>query len=85
MYPSLRNKMSKPISHNVTGGEKWLSIGGGLLLIGKGLRRPGVFGLFNMVLGASAIYRGMRGYCPAKQQLRELRQERRPHLPKRTG
>ncbi|GGI92208.1 YgaP family membrane protein [Halopseudomonas pertucinogena] len=76
MYRAIRDLTRKPPTHNVTATEKWLSIGGGLMLIGKGLRRPGPLGWVHMAVGAATVYRGMRGYCPAKQKLQEMREKR---------
>ena len=73
--------VGKPPTHNVTSTEKWLSIGGGVMLIGKGLRRPGPLGWLHLALGAATVYRGVRGYCPAKQRLEEMRQQRLGHQP----
>lgn len=81
----LRELTHKPATTNVTAMEKWLSIGGGLLLIGKGLTRPGPMRLINLTLGAAAVYRGARGYSPTKQRLRKVRAQRitPPSLPPR--
>jgi len=84
MHRALRELVGKPPTHNVTPTEKWISIGGGLMLIGKGLRRPGPLGWVHLAIGAATVYRGLRGYCPAKQRLDELRQKRveKPAPPK---
>lgn len=76
MYRAIKDLVGKPPTHNVTSTEKWISIGGGLMLMGKGLRRPGPLGWVHLALGAATVYRGVRGYCPAKQRLEELRAER---------
>ena len=76
MYRILRELTSKPSAKNVSSTEKWVSIGGGLLLIGKGLARPGPMRLINLALGAAAVYRGARGYSPTKQRLRNVRAQR---------
>lgn len=76
MYRILRELTHKPDTANVTAMEKWLSIGGGLLLIGKGLARPGPMRLVNLALGAAAVFRGARGYSPTKQRLRKVRAQR---------
>lgn len=54
---------------NVYGWERAASIGGGLLLVTKGLRRGGLFGLVNMGLGAMGLLRGLSGHCEAKRVL----------------
>lgn len=76
MYRLLRDLTRRPEAKNVSSTEKWVSIGGGLLLIGKGLARPGPMRLINLALGAAAIYRGARGYSPTKQRLRRVRAQR---------
>lgn len=76
MYRAIRDLTRKPPTHNVTATEKWVSIGGGLMLIGKGLRRPGPLGWVHLALGAATVFRGVRGYCPAKQKLQEMRDQR---------
>lgn len=81
MYRAIRDLVKQP-THNVTSTEKWLSIGGGLLLIGKGLRRPGPLGRAHLAVGAVTVFRGVRGYCPAKQKLQEARQQRLASLPR---
>lgn len=82
MFRAIRALVSKPPTHNVTRTEKWVSIGGGLMLIGKGLRRPGPLGWVHLAMGAATIYRGVRGYCPAKQRLQKMREQRiTPHSP----
>ena len=76
MYRILRELTRKPAAKNVSSPEKWVSIGGGVLLIGKGLARPGPMRLINLALGAAALYRGARGYSPTKQRLRNGRVQR---------
>lgn len=56
-------------SGNVEGWEKIASIGGGALLLTRGLRKGGIFGLANMAMGACAIYRGMTGHCALKSKI----------------
>lgn len=76
MYRAIRDLVGKPPAHNVSTTEKWVSIGGGLMLIGKGLRRPGPLGWVHLAIGAATVFRGVRGYCPAKQRLQEMRDQR---------
>lgn len=54
---------------NVYGWERAASIGGGLLLVVKGLRRGGLFGLINVGLGGMGLLRGLSGHCEAKRVL----------------
>lgn len=81
MYRAIRDLTRKPPTQNVTTTEKWVSIGGGLMLIGKGLRRPGPLGWVHLALGAATVFRGLRGYCPAKQKLQDMRDQRVNSLP----
>lgn len=54
---------------NVHGWERTASIGGGLLLIARGLRRGGLSGLINLGLGGMGIWRGVTGHCEVKRVL----------------
>lgn len=58
-------------SHNVQGLERAASIGAGLLLIAKGLRRGGLGGLLNIGLGGMGLMRGFTGHCEAKRVLQQ--------------
>lgn len=49
--------------------ERVLSIAGGALLIRKGLMVKGIFGLADIAAGALGVYRGVTGFCPAKQRM----------------
>ncbi|MBB3101757.1 hypothetical protein FHR87_000117 [Azomonas macrocytogenes] len=77
--------MKNPLSnnateHNVHGWERTASLAGGLLFIGKGLRRGGLGGLLELALGGAALTRGLTGHCRAKQALNELRGRRNQTL-----
>jgi uncharacterized membrane protein len=52
---------------NVHGWERTASIGGGLLLIAKGLRKGGLFGLINLGMGGMGVLRGITGHCEVKR------------------
>jgi uncharacterized membrane protein len=54
---------------NVQGWERGASIGGGLLLIAKGLRKGGLLGLASLALGGLGVVRGVTGRCEAKRVL----------------
>ncbi|QJD57545.1 DUF2892 domain-containing protein [Pseudomonas sp. gcc21] len=54
---------------NVTGMERVASVAGGALLLGKGLRKGGLFGLISLAMGGAAIYRGMTGHCEMKKRM----------------
>jgi uncharacterized membrane protein len=58
----LKDLMNVSKNHNLTSREQLLSLGGGLLMLRKGITRPGVIGAVSLVLGAAAIYRGAKAY-----------------------
>lgn len=58
---------------NVYGWERTASIGGGLLLIARGLRKGGLFGLINLGLGGMGVWRGVTGHCEVKRVLTRTR------------
>ncbi len=47
---------------------------GGVLMMGKGLRRGGVIGLAQLAIGGLALARGITGHCSAKSLLEKNRQ-----------
>lgn len=69
----MNNPFSKHTEQNVHGWERAASIAGGLLFLGKGLRRGGVGGLLQLALGGMALARGMSGHCEAKRVFGELK------------
>ena len=56
---------------NVQGMERAASLAGGALLVFRGMRRGGVFGLASMAMGAAALLRGSTGHCEMKQKLQQ--------------
>lgn len=54
---------------NVEGWERAVSLAGGVLMLGKGLRRGGAGGLVQLTMGGLALARGISGHCAAKQLL----------------
>lgn len=62
-------------NQNVHGWERIGSLTGGVLMVGKGLRRGGVFGLIQVALGGMAMARGITGHCSAKSLLEKSRQD----------
>ncbi|MFC3608682.1 hypothetical protein [Stutzerimonas tarimensis] len=73
---------------NLHGWERAASVGGGLILLGKGMRRGGLIGLAQMAVGGLALVRGMSGRCEAKRLLDEPKHtqpdpsiERYSHMP----
>lgn len=59
---------------NVQGWERIGSLAGGVLLMGKGLRRGGVIGLAQLAISGMALARGITGHCSAKAMLEKNRQ-----------
>ncbi|MBQ0742940.1 MAG: hypothetical protein KBT85_06535 [Pseudomonas sp.] len=66
----LKDLMNVSKNHNLTSREQLLSLGGGLLMLRKGITRPGVIGAVSLVLGAAAIYRGAKAYRAHKNAQR---------------
>ncbi|GLH44134.1 hypothetical protein RS3R6_13870 [Pseudomonas atacamensis] len=64
-----------PSHKNVHGWERVGSLTGGVLMVGKGLRRGGVFGLLQVALGGMAVARGITGHCSAKSLLAKGHQD----------
>ena len=61
----------KTAPQNVHGWERTASVAGGLMLLGKGLRRGGISGLLQLAMGGMALFRGISGHCEAKRILTE--------------
>ncbi|WP_028238955.1 YgaP-like transmembrane domain [Stutzerimonas azotifigens] len=61
----------KTTPQNVHGWERTASVAGGLMLLGRGLRRGGLGGMLQLALGGMALVRGMTGRCEAKRILSE--------------
>ncbi|WP_339547247.1 YgaP family membrane protein [Pseudomonas sp. RA_35y_Pfl2_P32] len=64
-----------PPTQNVQGWERIGSLAGGVVMVGKGLRRGGVFGLIQVALGGVALARGITGHSSAKSFLEKSRQD----------
>lgn len=60
---------------NVHGWERAGSLAGGALLVGKGVRRGGLLGLFQIALGGVALARGFTGRSKTKALLARGRGE----------
>ncbi|MEB0108597.1 YgaP family membrane protein [Pseudomonas sp. GNP013] len=60
---------------NVHGWERIGSVAGGFIMLGKGLRRGGVFGLIQVAIGGVALKRGFTGHSSLKDKLEQGRQE----------
>jgi len=65
---------SKP-EHNVQGWERAGSVATGVVMVGKGLRRGGLFGLIQIAIGGAVLARGVTGHCSAKSLLEKGRQD----------
>ncbi|MGE8486414.1 MAG: DUF2892 domain-containing protein [Pseudomonas sp.] len=61
-------------AQNVQGWERIGSLAGGVVMVGKGLRRGGVFGLIQVAIGGAAMARGITGHSSAKSFLEKSRQ-----------
>lgn len=64
----LKDLMNVSKNQNLTTRDQLVSFGGGLMLLRKGLTRPGVIGVVSLALGAAAIYRGAKAYRASKHQ-----------------
>ena len=64
-----------PSVQNVHGWERAGSLAGGVVMLSKGLRRGGVFGLIEIAIGGMALARGITGRCSAKRLLEKNRQD----------
>ena len=60
---------------NVQGWERIGSLAGGVVMVGKGLRRGGLFGLIQVAIGGVALARGITGHSSAKSLLEKSRQD----------
>ncbi|MBZ9782146.1 DUF2892 domain-containing protein [Pseudomonas sp. REP124] len=64
-----------PTEQNVQGWERLGSLAGGVVMVGKGLRRGGIFGLIQVAIGGVALARGITGHSSAKSLLEKSRQD----------
>ena len=44
-------------------------------MMGKGLRRGGIFGLIQLAIGGAALARGITGHCSLKSKIEKSRQD----------
>lgn len=61
--------------HNVQGWERAGSVAGGVIMVGKGLRRGGLFGLIQVAIGGVALARGITGHSSMKSLLERGRSD----------
>jgi len=64
-----------PSEQNVHGWERIGSLAGGVVMVGKGLRRGGLLGLIQVAIGGVALARGITGHSSAKSLLEKSRQD----------
>ena len=64
-----------PSEQNVHGWERAGSVAGGVLMMGKGLRRGGIFGLIQVAIGGVALARGITGHSSLKSMIEKSRQD----------
>jgi uncharacterized membrane protein len=62
-------------TQNVHCWERIGSVAGGVMMVGKGLRRGGIFGLLQVAIGGVALARGFTGHSSLKDKLEQGRQE----------
>lgn len=70
----IRTLQDKP-EHNVHGWERAGSVAGGVIMVGKGLRRGGLFGLIQVAIGGVALARGITGHSSLKSLLERGRSD----------
>lgn len=57
---------------NVQGFERFASVAGGLMMVGKGIRRGGFLGLVELAVGGLVLARGASGQCELKRAMADL-------------
>ncbi|CAM3045960.1 Protein of unknown function [Pseudomonas gessardii] len=62
-------------TQNVQGWERIGSLAGGVVMMGKGIRRGGFFGLVQVAIGGVAFARGISGHSSAKSLLEKSRRD----------
>ncbi|AZD06911.1 hypothetical protein C4K26_1493 [Pseudomonas chlororaphis] len=75
LEPIATTPFQSPPAQNVQGWERIGSLAGGVVMVGKGLRRGGVFGLIQVAIGGVALARGITGHSSAKSLLEKSRQD----------
>lgn len=90
MQASSKQKTSQSDpNQNVEGFERFASVAGGLVMVGKGLRRGGLLGIIEFAIGGMVLSRGVSGQCELKRAMGELesreqgqqKPERYSHMP----
>lgn len=67
-------------AQNVEGFERAASIAGGLVLVGRGIRRGGFLGIVEFVIGGMVLARGVSGQCESKRAVSEAAQGQHPSI-----
>ncbi|WP_223511414.1 DUF2892 domain-containing protein [Pseudomonas sp. GL-B-19] len=67
--------LQSPSEQNVHGWERAGSVAGGIVMMGKGLRRGGIFGLIQVAIGGVALARGITGHSSVKSMIEKSRQD----------
>lgn len=70
----IRALQDKP-EHNVQGWERAGSVAGGVIMVGKGLRRGGLLGMIQVAIGGVALARGITGHSSVKSLLERGRSD----------
>ncbi|EIK98237.1 hypothetical protein PMM47T1_03199 [Pseudomonas sp. M47T1] len=68
-------RRSSSTEHNVHGWERAGSVATGIVMVGKGVRRGGLFGLIQVAIGGVALARGLTGHSATKALIEHSRQE----------
>ncbi|KJK06175.1 hypothetical protein D3C76_1503910 [compost metagenome] len=71
LIPALQDKPE----HNVQGWERATSVAGGVIMVSKGMRRGGLFGLIQVAIGGVALARGITGHSSLKSLLERGRSD----------
>ncbi|MDE1168878.1 MAG: DUF2892 domain-containing protein [Pseudomonas sp.] len=68
-------RQTHSVEQNVHGWERAGSLATGVVMVGKGLRRGGLFGLVQIAIGGVALARGITGHSSTKALLEKSRRE----------
>lgn len=72
---TLATPLQSKTEHNVQGWERAGSVATGVVMVGKGLRRGGFFGLIQIAIGGVALARGITGHSSAKSLIERGRRD----------
>jgi uncharacterized membrane protein len=68
-------RQTYPLEQNVHGWERAGSVATGVVMVGKGLRRGGLFGLIQVAIGGVALARGLTGHSATRSLMEKSRQD----------